>query len=182
MSKKPAVAGDADAFEQTAPQRHDIEEDLTVSELRSGEELVLPIVEETAHIEKRLREKGRVRVSTQTETINNVLRESLHGNTVGVSRVPIDRVIREGEPVPQTRTEGSVTIIPILEEVLVVEKRLILKEEVHIRETSTNQDVEVPVTLRKQRAVIERLGPEGAEPTTSTEETSHDADDHSPVR
>lgn len=182
MSKKPAVAGDADAFEQTASQNHDIEEDLTASELRSGEEIVLPIVEETAHIEKRLREKGRVRVSTQTETINNMLRESLHGNTVGVSRVPIDRVIQEGEPVPQTRTEGSVTIIPILEEVLVVEKRLILKEEVHIRETSTNQDVEVPVTVRKQRAVIERLGPEGAEPTTPTEETSHDADDHSPVR
>ena len=170
MSKKPAVAGAANAFGQATPQSHDTEEDLAAPELRSGEELVLPVVEETAHIEKRLREKGRVRVSTKTDTIENVLRESLHGNAVGVSRLPIDRVIQEGEPVPQTRMEGGVTIIPILEEVLVVEKRLILKEEVHIRETSTNQDVEVPVTLRKQRAVIERLGPEGAEPVKPTEE------------
>lgn len=171
MSKTPAVVGDANAFEQAASQNQDTGEDLTASELRSGEELVLPVVEETAHIEKRLREKGRVRVSTKTDTIDNVLRESLQGNAVGVSRLPIDRVIEAGEPVPQTRMEGGVTIIPILEEVLVVEKRLILKEEVHIRETSTNQDVEVPVTLRKQRAVIERLGTDGAEPVTPTEES-----------
>lgn len=182
MSKTPAVGGDANAFEQAASGNHDTEEDLTASELRSGEELVLPVVEETAHIEKQLREKGRIRVSTKTDTIDNVLREALQGNAVGVSRLPIDRVIQEGEPVPQTRMEGGVTIIPILEEVLVVEKRLILKEEVHIRETSTNQDVEVPITLRKQRAVVERLGPEGAEPVTPTEERKHDADDHSPVR
>ncbi|MBB2964621.1 DUF2382 domain-containing protein [Methylobacterium sp. R2-1] len=182
MSKKPAVAGDASAFERPVSQTHGTEEDLAASELRSVEELVLPVVEETAHIEKHLREVGRIRVSTKTETIKNVLRESLHGNVVGVSRLPIDRIIQEGEPVPQTRTEGNVTIIPILEEVLVVEKRLILKEEVHIRETSTNQDVEVPVTLHKQRAVIERFGPQGADPTTPTEETHHDADDYGSVR
>lgn len=182
MIKTPPVASDDGASTQVPSQNGGTDEDLTPLELRAEEELVLPVVEETAHIEKRLREKGRVRVSTQTETIEKVLRESLHGNTVGVSRLPIDRVIKEGEPVPKTRTEGSVTIIPILEEVLVVEKRLILKEEVHIRETSTNEDVEVPVTLRKQRAVIERIGPEGAEPTTPTEETDHDPDDHSPVR
>jgi stress response protein YsnF len=39
----------------------------------------------------------------------------------------------------------------------VVEKRLVLKEELHIRRSVTLENVEVPVTLRKQRAVIERL-------------------------
>ena len=51
-------------------------------------------------------------------------------------------------------------IIPILEEVLVVEKRLVLKEELHIRRSVTREDIEVPITLRKQRAMVERLGPE----------------------
>ena len=59
------------------------------------------------------------------------------------------------------RTEDGVVIVPVMEEVLVVEKRLVLKEELHIRRQVTQENVEVPVTLRKQRAVVERLGPEG---------------------
>jgi stress response protein YsnF len=37
------------------------------------------------------------------------------------------------ETAPEIRTEGDVTILPVVEEVLVVEKRLVLKEELHIR-------------------------------------------------
>jgi stress response protein YsnF len=50
----------------------------------------------------------------------------------------------------------------VLEEVLVVEKRLVLKEELHIRRRVETETVEVPVTLRKQRAVVEREAPDGA--------------------
>ncbi|MCJ2086982.1 YsnF/AvaK domain-containing protein [Methylobacterium sp. E-005] len=53
------------------------------------------------------------------------------------------------------------TIIPVLEEILVVEKRLVLREEVHVRQTTAGEDVEMPVTLRRQHAVIERVSPEG---------------------
>ena len=56
------------------------------------------------------------------------------------------------------------TIIPILEEILVVEKRLVLKEEVHVRQSRADETVEVPVTLRLQRAVVERLSPDGHVP------------------
>ena len=131
------------------------------SALASGTEVVVPVVEETARIDKHVVEHGRVRVSTRTKTVEDVLRENLRGNAVGVTRVAIGRTLSEGEVAPRTRTEGGVTIIPVLEEVLVVEKRLVLKEEVHIRETSTVQDVEVPITLRRQHAVIERVSPEG---------------------
>jgi stress response protein YsnF len=37
------------------------------------------------------------------------------------------------ETAPEIRTESDVTILPVVEEVLVVEKRLVLKEELHIR-------------------------------------------------
>ena len=110
---------------------------------------------------KRAVETGRVRVSTRTETVDEVLRETLHTDMVGVTRVPIDRVIAEGEVPPTTRMENGVTIIPVLEEVLVVEKRLVLKEEVHIRQTTSGEAVEVPVTLRRQHAVVERVSEEG---------------------
>jgi uncharacterized protein (TIGR02271 family) len=135
--------------------------DVAVAEVAPGEEIVLSLIEETARIEKRAVETGRVRVSTRTETVDQVLRESLRSDNVAVTRVPIDRTLAEGETPPVAREEGGVTIIPILEEILVVEKRLVLKEEVHIRRTTAGEEVEVPVTLRRQHAVIERVTPEG---------------------
>lgn len=140
-------------------------------EIRAGETVLVPLVAETAHVRKRVVETGRVRVSTHTETVEQVLRDTLRSETVGVTRIPINRTLEEGEPAPQVRDEGGVTIIPVLEEVLVVEKRLVLKEEVHIRRTDSGEDVEVPVTLRRQRAVVERVSPEGEITAVTSEET-----------
>ena len=53
---------------------------------------------------------------------------------VQVERVPINRVVLEAPP---SRQEGDTLIVPILEEVLVTEKRLMLKEEVRITRTQT---------------------------------------------
>lgn len=131
------------------------------AEVALGEEVILPLVAETARIDKRTVETGRVRVRTETETLDQVLRESLRSDHVGVTRLPIDRTLAEGEAAPVAREEDGVTIIPVLEEILVVEKRLVLKEEVHIRRTTAGEDVEVPVTLRRQRAVVERLSSDG---------------------
>lgn len=131
------------------------------AEVAVGETLTIPVVEETARIDKRSVEAGRVRVSTRTETVDQVLRERLRNDTVEVTRVLVDRTLSEGEVPPAVREEDGVTIIPVLEEILVVEKRLVLKEELHIRRSSADEDVEVPVTLRRQRAVVERVSPDG---------------------
>ena len=85
-------------------------------------------------------------------------KRQLDEDVVEVTRVAVGR---EVDIAPEVRTEDGVVIVPVLEEVLVVEKRLFLKEELHIRRSVTQEEVEVPITLRKQRAVIERLGPEG---------------------
>jgi stress response protein YsnF len=58
--------------------------------------------------------------------------------------------------VPAVRVEGATTIIPVIEEQLVVEKRLVLVEEIHIIRRSETQVEQVPVTLRSERAEIER--------------------------
>jgi stress response protein YsnF len=80
---------------------------------------------------------------------------------VEVTRVPMDRVVEE---MPDVRTEGDLTIVPVVEEVAVVVKRLVLKEEVHIKRRMRTRDVAVPVELRRERAVVERLpGPEPGE-------------------
>ena len=146
--------------ERTEPSLPGMSDD-RAAEVAVGQEERIPLVEETARIDRHVVETGRVRVRTSTDITEQVLRESLRGNAVGVTRVAVDRTLAEGEPAPVARTEGGVTIIPVLEEILVVEKRLVLKEEVHIRETRSSEEVEVPVTLRRQRAVVERVSRDG---------------------
>ena len=155
-------ANDPTTIEPRSLGRPEVEAwEVGAREVTLGEEIVLPLIEETAQIDKRSVETGRVRVRTETESLDQVLRESLRSDHVGITRVPIDRTLAEGEVAPVVREEDGVTIIPVLEEILVVEKRLVLKEEVHIRRTSAGEDVEVPVTLRRQRAVVERLSADG---------------------
>jgi uncharacterized protein (TIGR02271 family) len=121
-------------------------------------EEVLPLLEEELRVDKRSVTTGKVRVRSVVDTVEEVARAALEGERVEVTRVPVDKEVNVA---PSMRTEGDLTIIPVLEEILVVEKRLVLKEELHIRRHATRENVEVPVTLRKQRAVIERLTADG---------------------
>jgi stress response protein YsnF len=50
-------------------------------------------------------------------------------------------------------------VVPVLEEVLVVERRLVLREEVRLRLVAAEETVEEAVTLRRQHAEVERLPP-----------------------
>ncbi|WP_246529654.1 DUF2382 domain-containing protein [Microvirga zambiensis] len=125
--------------------------------LASGTHLVsedvIPLAEEVTTVDKRPTVTGRVRVQTVTDTSDEFARANVRHETVEVTRVPVDKVV---ETAPEIRTEGDMTIVPVLEEVLVVEKRLVLKEELHIRRIVEMEAIEMPVTLRKQRAIVER--------------------------
>ena len=115
---------------------------------------VLKVFEESIDVDKLKRVTGRVRVTTTTETVQELAKATLRGESVEFTRLPMDRLITE---IPAVRTEGDLTIVPIVEEILVVEKRLRLVEELHIRRHETQESVEMPVTLRKQHAEIDRL-------------------------
>ncbi len=115
---------------------------------------VIPLAEEELRVGKRQVTTGKVRVSTKVDVVEELARATLDTESVEVTRVPVDRMVDEA---PSIRTENDVTIIPILEEVLVVEKRLVLKEELHVRKRTTAQEFEAPVQLRKQSAVVERI-------------------------
>lgn len=119
------------------------------------ETATISLVEETAVVDVHRRVTGRTRVTTRTETTVEDVGHTLETRSVSVTRVPIGRDLDPGEPVPGIREEGDVTIMPILEEVVVVEKRLRLVEEIHILRTTETEDILVPVTLRRQIAEIE---------------------------
>lgn len=126
---------------------------------------VLTVAEEQARISVERRETGGVRVRVVTEEAQETVPVALEAGRVEVSRQPVGR---EVESFPQIREEGDVTIIPVVEERAVVVTRLFLVEEIHIRRTRSTETVEVPVTLRRQRAVVEPLDPGAADPGPAT--------------
>ena len=141
------------------PDTVPVREEVYRSDIGLETEEILPLVEETATIQKREVVTGKVRVRTVTDTAEELARANLQSDSVEVTRVPIDQVV---DTAPEIRTEGDLTIVPVLKEVLVVTKQLVLKEELHIRRRVGTETVEVPVTLRKQRAVVEREAPDGS--------------------
>lgn len=117
----------------------------------------IPLTEEEVRVSKREVVTGKVRVRTVVDATEELVRHDLVTEHLSVTRVPIDRIV---EAAPPIRTEGDVAIIPVMEEILVVETRLLLKEEVHIARTATTDPVVQSVTLRKQRAIVEDVAPE----------------------
>jgi uncharacterized protein (TIGR02271 family) len=71
-----------------------------------------------------------------------------------VERIPINQYV---DSAPQaTRQEGDVTIISVVKEVLVVEKRLMLVEEIRLTRQKTQENKEFTATLRKEEISVER--------------------------
>lgn len=121
----------------------------------------IPIIEETIGIERREVETGRVRVQTFVDEENLLLRANLLQTAISVDRVAI------GEPIdiaPDVREEGDVLIIPVVEERLVVEKRLFLIEELRVRRSSAVQPVEIPATRRVMRAEVDHVATDTPNP------------------
>ncbi len=135
-------------------------------EVQPGE-TVIPLAEERAAVAKREVETGRVRVALTTETETVIARETLRGRRVEIERVPVNRMLPDGEPAPQSREEGDTLVVPVVEEVAVVVKRLFLREEVLLRFVATEAPFEEEVTVRRQRATVDRTAHDaGSDATT----------------
>jgi uncharacterized protein (TIGR02271 family) len=109
---------------------------------------------EELSVEKEAVETGRVRVNKQTRTREVFVDEDLLREHAEIERTPIGRQVFEAPPV---RQDGETTIIPIVEEVLHTERRLILKEEVKITRRRSTEKFQDRVTLRYQEAVVTRV-------------------------
>ena len=130
-----------------------------MGELPEREETI-PLAEERIEIGKRELERGRVVVRTRVEEREELAEVVLQQENVIVERVP------RGVPVetaPAVREEDGVLIVPVIEEQLVIQTRLILKEEIRITRRSRTEVVREPVRLRSERVEVERL--EGRDPS-----------------
>ena len=127
-------------------------DDVRASQVVPEGTVVMQLHAESLSVTKRTR-KTVVRAARTTTTVDSLVDEDLAREHVVVERVAVGRVVDEAPPV---RQEGDVTILSVVEEVLVVERRLVLKEEVHLRRVrSTERHVET-VKLRTQTVAVTR--------------------------
>ena len=116
--------------------------------------MVVPVLVEELEVQKRPVETGKVRITKVVHERETTVDEPLWHDRVAITRVPIQRVV-EG-PVP-VREEHGTTIISVVEEVLVVEKRWMLREEIHIRQQRIETHQPQRITLRSEDVQVERV-------------------------
>ena len=114
---------------------------------------VVPIIEETATISTRIVETDHVRVRTiieekDTDVVARIAREELL-----VERRTVEREVAAA---PAPYEDGDTLIVSVVEERLVVEKRLFVIEELVVRRVAHTEDVHIPTTLKTMRAVVEQ--------------------------
>ncbi len=134
----------------------------------------LTLLAEELSVEKETVETGRLRVSKQTRTREAFIDEALRSEHAEIETIPIGRQIFE---MPSVRHEGDTIIIPIVEEVLHTERRLILKEEIKVTRRQKTEQFHDRVTLRYQEAVITRVqsATEAADTASAREMKSSDS-------
>lgn len=115
--------------------------------------LTVPLHAEEVAVSRRQVAGDTVRVSAVTREKERLLDETLTHERVEVERIPIGLPI---DVVPPVREEGDTTIFSVVEEIVVIERRLILKEEVRIRRLRTTEHHRETVMVLEQNAVITR--------------------------
>lgn len=108
---------------------------------------------EELSVGKRTVERGTVRIETEVREHPQEVEQTLDRETVEITRVPVGRPV---DAAPEPRQEGDTLIVPILEEQLVVTKRLVLMEELHIRKRTETRVERITETLRSEEAVVTR--------------------------
>lgn len=118
-----------------------------------SQEMVLPVLREELEISKQKVQTGSVRIRKTVREREEVVDEPLLADTVQIERVPINQVVDSVIPI---RLEGETTVISVVEEMLVVTKQLVLKEEIRI--SNRRSEIREPqrVTLRSEEISIDR--------------------------
>lgn len=119
----------------------------------TDETVAVPVLREELDISTRVVDTGRgVRVTKTVGEEPAEIRERLWHEEVDVQRVAVDRVVAEAPP---SRYEGDVLVVPVLEEILVIEKRFRIKEELRITRVRKEQEYRETVPLRVEDVQIE---------------------------
>jgi uncharacterized protein (TIGR02271 family) len=117
-------------------------------------ETVIPVIVEEARIRKERKVTGKVRLRKIVHHEEQTVDEPLLKERISVERVTIDQWVDEAPPI---RNEGETLVVPVVEEVLVVEKRLRLREEVRLTWRHEEEHEPQHFVVRREEVRVERV-------------------------
>jgi len=132
-----------------------------IGNIATKPELVVPIVKEQIAVKTRTVETGRIQIQKSVEERVEVVDQLLFEEEVQIERVPLNRPITEA--VAPYYDEDTL-VIPVVEEVLVVQKQLVLREEIRVKKVRKELHEPQEVRLRSEVVNVVRL-PEAGEGT-----------------
>lgn len=115
--------------------------------------MVIPVVQEEIRIDKRVIEAGKVRITKRVSEREELIDVPFLRQEVTVERVPINLFV---EAPPPVRQEGDTMIISIVEEQIVMQKKLLLVEELRVRKQVIETHQPQSVTLLREEVEVTR--------------------------
>lgn len=152
-----AAAGDAPAGQSGTDSRARDRTDATAvrgDRVVANEPVTVPIVEERIATEAVWRDAGSVIFHLRTEEVPETVSYEEAREDVVVEEVAVGRELRAGEALTP-RTEGDVTIIPVIREEIVLTTRRVLEKEIRVTKRVTRTPRSAEMTVRRQRVEMD---------------------------
>jgi len=141
-------------------------------------DIVVPVLSEELHADAVPVVTGGVRVTKRVQMHQEILEQELRKSHAEVKRVKTNRVVDGPQPVQRV---GNTLVIPVVSEVLHIEKQWVVTEEIHITQIEQTETVQQTVPVRREEAEIERLN-ESGDPVAAVEAPAPVATDPAPTR
>jgi uncharacterized protein (TIGR02271 family) len=123
----------------------------------SVERITFPLHEERLEPVIRDVETGRIQVHKRVEFQPVEFSVDTTRDDVTIERVRVDRPV---DAVPEPRQEGDTLILPVVEEVVVTETRLIVREEIRITRRRVTETTPIHASVRREIVDIEEASEE----------------------
>jgi uncharacterized protein (TIGR02271 family) len=120
--------------------------------MKRKNEKTIPVIEEQARVGKKIVDSGKVYIHKKVREEREEISVPVAHEEIDIKKVAVNKYVDAPPPI---RYEGDTTIIPVVKEVLVMEKKLVLVEEVHITKHVVEQTEEHTVPLRKEEVEVE---------------------------
>jgi len=131
--------------------------DAAIHELQPGQSLTVPVVEETLVPVTRWQEAGALEVRKTVRTETQELDVPVRYEEATIERVPLNRVLAQGEALAP-RQEGDTWIVPVVREEVVVVKQQVLVEELRITKQVRTTTQHIAEQVRREEVELAHPG------------------------
>ena len=116
--------------------------------------VTINILKEQPLVQKQIVEKASVHIEKKVHHNEETIQIPVISEEVQVKKVPVNQYV---ETMPPMRYEGDTIVIPVIKEILIVEKKLLLVEEVYITKHTNTTTEEKNIILREEEIIVQRF-------------------------